>query len=202
MGNTHSHHHGHESRQDSTSRCSYKRNSRTNSEHSNTSTSTSSTSSPSISRSQSTRSPSSPRKFLGRHSLSLNDSHKYREQAMQEPEIRPPIRVGYPYYEEVTMLAEKKEKKHKRHSLRGRWDRGYLNTYQGLVIEFYRWIDGDQATEKEMHTEVYDVREEYFWYLGNGSTTRWEFTGQMVWNIGRYIDTQLMCAFIWRSIYR
>ncbi|KAF7903337.1 uncharacterized protein EAF01_006386 [Botrytis porri] len=120
MGNTHSHHHDHESRQDSNSRCPYKRTSRTNSEHSNHSSSTSPTSSPSVSRSQSTRSPSSPRKFLGRHSLSLNDSHKIREQTIQEPETRPPIRIGYPYYEDVTMLAEKKGKKHKRHSLRGR----------------------------------------------------------------------------------
>jgi len=39
-------------------------------------------------------------------------------QDRQEPEEKPPIRIGYPYYEEVTMLAEKGEKKRKRKSLR------------------------------------------------------------------------------------
>lgn len=82
------------------------------------SSNTTSTSSSPICRSRSTRAPSTPRKFLGRRSRSLNASHKVREQNNQEPEPRPPIRIGYPYYEEVTLLAEKDEKRHKRHSLR------------------------------------------------------------------------------------
>ncbi|KAG4030677.1 hypothetical protein MFRU_011g01340 [Monilinia fructicola] len=124
MGNTHSHHHN-ESRGNST-RCREKRNSRTNSEHSNHTTSSSfsssfPSSSPSISRSQSTRTPSLPRKFLARRSCSLSDSHKIRDLGTQESETiqaKPPIRIGYPYYEEVTMLAEKGEKKHRRQSAR------------------------------------------------------------------------------------
>ncbi|KAJ8060345.1 hypothetical protein OCU04_010678 [Sclerotinia nivalis] len=103
MGNISSHHHHHGSRTDS-----------------GLSSNTTSTSSSPICRSRSTRAPSTPRNFLGRRSRSLNASHKVRDQNNPEPEPKPkpPIRIGYPYYEEVTMLAEKDEKRHKRHSLR------------------------------------------------------------------------------------
>ncbi|KAF7869849.1 hypothetical protein EAF04_004633 [Stromatinia cepivora] len=101
MGNISSHHHHHGSRTDS-----------------GLSSNTTSTSCSPIFRSRSTRAPSTPRKFLGRRTHSLNASHKVRDQSNQELEPKPPIRIGYPYYEEVTMLAEKDEKRHKRHSLR------------------------------------------------------------------------------------
>ncbi|KAI9649814.1 hypothetical protein NHQ30_002396 [Ciborinia camelliae] len=128
MGNSHSHHR-HEPRADSKARDPRpKIGSRSDSKISNNTTSTSSTSSKSsrssrsskssISRSQSPPAPSFSCKYLGHNSRSSDDSHKTMDASPQGPETRPPIRIGYPYYEEVTMFAEKDEKKPKMQCLR------------------------------------------------------------------------------------
>lgn len=135
MGNTHSH--NHEPREKFRTRHCNKRDSRTDSEHSNNTTSTSSSSMPRL---QSTRAPSSPRYLLGRRSYSLKNSHKLRNSVIQEPEIKPPIRIGYPYYEEVTLLAEKGEKKYKRHSLRRSMNL-WFKIQWGPQLEYMHGID-------------------------------------------------------------
>lgn len=169
MGNTHSHHH-HESREDSKSRYRDKRNSRIGFEHSNNTTSTSSSS---VSRSQSTRAASSPQKFLGRHSRSLNDSHKIRDQTRQDPETKPPIRIGYPYYEEVTILAEKGDKKHKRQSLRRSMRSSWLLCFGSSGSWSLDWSMGLMRTKVVMDKTMAmktTRRKKLFWHLRRGIT--------------------------------
>ncbi|KAM3072374.1 hypothetical protein ACMFMG_009183 [Clarireedia jacksonii] len=100
-------------------RCPSKRQSRTNSELSDSTTSTSTSSSSSGPRSRKSfssfpggSSPSSPRKSH-RH-RSLNAADKIGDGGRVDvEEVKPPIRMGYPYYEEL-MVPEKGGKKKRR----------------------------------------------------------------------------------------
>ncbi|PQE26830.1 hypothetical protein CJF31_00003544 [Rutstroemia sp. NJR-2017a BVV2] len=117
MGNTSSSpNHRHESSRGIRDRCPSKRQSRTNSDlsDSTTSTSTSSPSSPS-SPSSGPRSPS-PRKAHRNRSLNASDNIRDRGRVDVE-QVKTPIRMGYPYYEEL-MVPDKGGKKKKRRSFR------------------------------------------------------------------------------------